>query len=51
MVRARITLLDVDDREARATLGFGVAIEVEESPGPHIVAEWLGSAQKKTHTS
>lgn len=49
-IRARITLLDVDDLGARATLRFGVAIEVEGSSGPHVVAEWLGSAQKKTST-
>jgi len=47
-IRARIRLLDVDDRGAsRAVLRFGMTIEVEGSPEPHVVAEWLGSAQKK----
>ncbi len=48
-IRARIRLLDVEDRgPTRAVLRFGVAVEVEGSAEPHVVAEWLGSAQKKT---
>jgi acyl dehydratase len=46
-IRARLTLTDVIDRGNRAVLKYTVAIEVEGSPEPHVVAEWLGSAQKK----
>ena len=49
-IRARITLLDVEDRGPRANIKFGVALEVEGSPKPHVVAEWIGSAQKKPST-
>ncbi len=47
-LRARITLLEVDDRGARAVLRFAVGLESEAQSGPHVVAEWVGSAQKKT---
>ena len=46
-IRARITLLEVDDRGGRAVIRYGIAIESETQSGPHVVAEWLGSAQKK----
>lgn len=46
-LRARITLLEVDDRGNRAVLRYGVALESEHQEGPHVVAEWVASAQKK----
>ncbi len=46
-IRARRRLLAVDDRGSRAVLKFSVTIEVEGSAEPHVMAEWLGSAQKK----
>lgn len=46
-IRARRRLVAVDDRPSRAVLWFAVTIEVEGSPEPHVIAEWLGSAQKK----
>lgn len=46
-IRARMLLLGVDDRGPRAVLKFGVTIEVEGSSEPHVVAEWMGSAQKR----
>ena len=47
-IRARRRLLAVDDRGSRAVLKFSVTIEVEGSALPHVMAEWLGSAQKKS---
>ncbi len=49
-IRARRRLLAIDDRGPRAVLKFSVAIEVEGSAEPHVVAEWMGSAQKETPT-
>ena len=46
-IRARRRLLAVDDRGSRAVLRFGVTIEVQGSDEPHVIAEWLGSAQKR----
>ena len=46
-IRARLKLIAVEDRGARANLRFGVTIEVEGSAEPHVVAQWIGSAQKK----
>jgi len=50
-IRARITLLEVDDRGQRAVIRYAIAIESEAQPEPHVVAEWVGSAQKKTQSS
>ena len=47
-IRARRRLLAVDDRGSRAVLKFGVTIEVLGSDEPHVIAEWLASAQKKS---
>lgn len=46
-IRARRRLLAVDDRGQRAVLKFGVTIEGDGSTEPYVVAEWMGSAQKK----
>ncbi len=50
-IRARRRLVAVEDRGPRAVLHFAVTIEVEGSSEPHVIAEWLGSAQKKTAPS
>jgi acyl dehydratase len=47
-IRARITLLEVDDRGNRAVIRYGIAIESEAQNTPHVVAEWVGSAQKRS---
>lgn len=47
-IRARITLLEVDDRGSRAVIRHAIAIESEAQPEPHVVAEWVGSAQRKS---
>ncbi len=46
-IRARRRLMAVEDRGSRAVLRFAVTIEVEGSSEPHVIAEWMGSAQKK----
>ena len=46
-IRARITLLELDDRGERAVLRYSIVIESEAQAGPHVVAEWVGSVQKK----
>lgn len=46
-IRARITLRDVEDRGTRAVLRYEVTIEGNGKEGPLVVAEWVGSAQKK----
>lgn len=46
-LRARIKLLEVDDRGSRAVLRYAITLESEGHADPHVVAEWLGSAQKK----
>ncbi len=50
-IRARITLLEVADRGNRAVIRHAIAIESEGQSGPHVVAEWVGSAQKKAQSS
>jgi acyl dehydratase len=46
-IRARIRLLDVEDRGTRAVLRYSLTIEGKDQEGPLAVAEWVGSAQKK----
>jgi acyl dehydratase len=46
-IRARITLLEVDDRGDRAVIRHSLVIESEAQTGPHVVAEWVGFALKR----
>jgi acyl dehydratase len=46
-IRARRRLVAVEDRGARAVIKFSVILEGEGSSEPFVVAEWLGSAQKR----
>ena len=46
-IRARIKLLEVDDRGDRAVLRYSITIESEAEERPHVVAEWVGSVQKR----
>jgi len=47
-IRARITLLEVDDRGNRAVIRYGITLESDAENTPHVVAEWVGSAQKRS---